>query len=53
MAEVQWGDQRDQRLPKPLTKGLDLKGYLNNKLLPTISFIGSYDKWPGHNQFKH
>ena len=39
----------DQRLPGPLTKGLDLKGCLHDKLITTIYFIGSYDEWPGHN----
>ena len=43
----------DQRLPGPLTKGLDLKGCLIYRLLTTISFISSYDEWPGHNQIKH
>ena len=43
----------DQRLHGSHTKGLDLKVCLHNKLLTTISFIGSYDEWPGHNQLKH
>ena len=42
----------DQRMPGPITKGLDLKGCLHSKLLTNISFIGSYSEWPGHNQPK-